>query len=99
MRLRAAGGSVGSRVRRTGFFLLGRSSKDRRSGTQSTIEVDHAESAHQAEFRILDRPRSGLARELADRSDHAENPARGARLADGQLAAAGIERKAAVVRE
>src|SRR5689334_24985735 len=52
MRLRAAGGSVGRRVRRTGFLRLGRS-KNRRSGAESTIEVDHSKTTDEAEFRIL----------------------------------------------
>src|SRR5262249_18291497 len=51
------------------------------------------------EFRILDGPRAGFAAELADRLDHAEEPARRARLSDGKLAAAGVEGKRAVVGE
>src|SRR5213075_2695869 len=98
MRLRAAGGSVGSRVRRTGFLRVGRS-KDRRSGAETTVIVDHAEPAHEAQFRAVDLPAVRLARELADGLDHAEETARRAGLAHRELPAAGVERKAAVVGE
>src|SRR6185436_10818000 len=98
MRLRAAGGSVGRRVRRTGFLRLGRS-KNRRSGAESTIEVDHAKAAYQSQFRILYPSRPGLAGELANRLDHAEVASGGAGLADRELAAAGVEREAAVTGE
>src|SRR6185436_1420347 len=98
MRLRAAGGSVGRRVRRTGFLRLGRS-KNCCSGAESTIEVDHSKAANEAEFRILDGPGTGLAGELADRFDHAEEAARSAGLPDRELAAVGVERKGAVVGE
>src|SRR5256885_12404222 len=99
-RLRAAGGSVGSRVRRTGFLRLAfLASQDRRAGTETTVEVDHAEAADEAQFRILDLARLRLAGQLPQRLHHAEEAARGAGLPDRELPAAGIERKAAVVRE
>src|SRR6185503_2177695 len=86
-RLRAAGGSVGSRVRSTGFLRLGRSSKDCRSRAESTIEVDHSKAADESQFRIRDGADAGLAGELADRLDHAEEAAGRAGLADRELAA------------
>src|SRR5688572_30752810 len=97
-RLRAAGGSVGSRVRRTGFLRLGRC-KDCRSGTEAPVVVDHAEAAHESQFRVLHRSRSRLAGELTDGLDHAEEAAAGAGLADRKLASRRIERKAAIVGE
>src|SRR6185436_12016430 len=83
-RLRAAGGSVGRRVRRTGFLRFGRC-KDRRSAAEATVVVDHAEAADEAEFRFFYFAAVGLAAELADRFHHAEEAARGAGLADRQL--------------
>src|SRR5688572_27840613 len=94
-RLRAAGGSVGSRVRRMGFLRFG-CCKDRRSGGKPPIVVDHAESAHQPESRILHLPAGSRPGELADRLDHAEEAAAGAGLPDRELAARGVEREAAV---
>ena len=58
--LEAAGGSVGSRVRRTGFLRFGRC-KDRCSGAEATVVVDHAEPAHESQFRRFDLPRAGVA--------------------------------------
>src|SRR5688500_17538652 len=98
MRLRAAGGSVGSRVRRTGFLRLGRS-KDRRSAAEATVIVDHAEAAHQSQFRFFHLPVFGFAGELPDPLHHTEKSAGSAGLADRELPARGIERKASVVRE
>ena len=56
-RLRAAGGSVGRRVRRIGFFLLGTSFgfKDCSAAPKAPVVVDHAEAAHESQFRVLDR--------------------------------------------
>src|SRR5687768_11894969 len=51
-RLRAAGGKVGRRVRRTGFLRFGRS-KNRRTAAEATVVVDHAEAADEAQFRAF----------------------------------------------
>src|SRR5437667_149374 len=83
-----------------GFCVLAcLASEDRRAGTETTVEVDHAEAADEAEFRILDLALLRLAGQLPQRLHHAEEAARGASLPDRELPAAGIERKAAVVRE
>src|SRR5262245_50760765 len=97
-RLRAAGGSVGSRVRSTGFLRLG-FCKDRRSGAEATVIVDHAEAAHETQFRALDLALAGLLRELPDRLHQPEEAPGGAGLADRELAARGVQREAAVVGE
>src|SRR6185295_15343312 len=97
-RLRAAGGSVGRRVRRIGFLRFGRC-KDRRSGGKPPIVVDHAEPAHEPESRILHLPAIGRSGELADRLDHAEEATAGAGLSDRELAARGVEGEAAVAGE
>src|SRR6185503_9091716 len=73
-RLRAAGGSVGSRVRRIGFLRFGRS-KDRRTAAEATVVVDHAEAAHETQFRVFHGAAFGLAAELADRLHHAQETA------------------------
>src|SRR5207247_3331868 len=81
------------------FVLACLASEDRRAGTETTVEVDHAEAADEAEFRILDLALLRLAGQLPQRLHYAEEAARGAGLPDRELPAAGIERKAAVVRE
>src|SRR5688500_42176 len=89
-RLRAAGGSVGSRVRRIGFLRFGRC-KDCRSASETTVVVDHSETTHKtkmrASFRAFHLPALCLAGELANALHHAEEAAGRARLADGELAA------------
>src|SRR2546426_8376186 len=83
-----------------GFCVLAcLASEDRRAGSETTVEVDHAEAADEAEFRILDLALVRLAGQLPQRLHHAEEAARGAGLSDRELPAAGIEGEAAVVRE
>src|SRR6185436_3372008 len=57
------------------FFWDDSTSENRRAGGDAPVEVDHAESACEADLRILDLPRAGFAGELADRLDQAEVPA------------------------
>src|SRR5688500_4285139 len=85
-RLRAAGGSVGSRVRRIGFLRFGRC-KDCRSASETTVVVNHSETTDEAEFRVFHLPALGLAGELANALHHAKEAAGGARLAHRKLAA------------
>src|SRR5688572_6599980 len=71
----------------------------RGAASQAAIVVDHAEAADHAELRILHLPLLRLAGELADGFHHAEESACRARLARGELAAAGVEREVAVPGE
>src|SRR5688572_30422590 len=86
-RLRAAGGKVGRRVRRTGFLRFGRS-KDRCAASESTVVVDHAEPADQAQFRVCFAflpsylTSFSLPGELANRLHHPEEAAGRPRLSD-----------------
>ena len=104
MRLRLPGGSVGCRVRRTGFFRFGfvsgsTTGEQRSAGAEAAIEVDHAESACQADVGIADLAGACRTGELADRFHGAEESACGARLSDRELPAGSVERKGAVMRE
>src|SRR5688572_30596164 len=97
-RLRAAGGKVGRRVRRTGFLRFGRS-KDRCAASESTVVVDHAKPADEAQFRWFHLATLGFAGELAYRLHHPEEAAGRSRLSDRELPARRIQRKAAVPGE
>ena len=70
-----------------------------RAGAQAAVVGDHAEAGDEAELRLLDRALAGIVGELADRLGHAEEAAGAAGLPGRELAAAGVVREVAVVRQ